>query len=329
MATLVQQIRATLGVTLIAAGMVGSSMALAAPTELRIGDGTAAEEQLWLMQAKPSVTPLQGQAYSLDVTRFPGTDKRFQAFEAGALDLGTASSNAAMLAASEGATFKVVASLSRESTKGFDTTYMVMNGSPIKSAKDLKGKKIGVNALNSSAHLWARLIVQGAGLNPDRDVTFVPIGFPAQGEALRSGLIDVGVFPQPFFAAEEAQGGVRPVFTSKDAIPFDEELMLVIASPDALKNKAPAVRAYLKDLVAATDYYNANSDAARKALIDAHQVRIAPAVYLPMHDYYRDPSATVDKQALSKMQDILIKNGFQRNRIDVDKLVDTSYLPGK
>jgi ABC-type nitrate/sulfonate/bicarbonate transport system substrate-binding protein len=294
-----------------------------------VGVGAAAEEQLWLMQAKPSVTPEQGKAYTLDVTRFAGTDKRFQAFEAGALDIATASSNAAMLAASEGAKFKVVASLSRESTKGFATTYLVLNNSPIKSIKDLKGKKIGINALNSSAHLWAKVVVESAGLNPDRDVTFVPISFPAQGEALRSGLIDVGVFPQPFYSAEQSEGGVRQLFTSKDAIPFDEELMLVIASPAALRDKAPAVRAYLKDLVAATDYYDDHSKDARQALIDSHQVRISPAIYVGMHDYYRDPSDKVDTQALAKMQDILIKNGFQRNRIDIGTLVDLSYLPGK
>jgi ABC-type nitrate/sulfonate/bicarbonate transport system substrate-binding protein len=263
----------------------------------------------------------------LDVTRFPGTDKRFQAFEAGALDIATASANAAMLAASEGAEFKVVASLSRESTRGFATKYFVLKDSPIKSVKDLKGKKIAINSLNSSAHLWAKLVIEKAGLNPDRDVTFVPVSFPAQGEALRSGKVDVGSFPQPFARAEEMKGGVRELFTSKDGVPFEEELMLVVASPAILKDNPNAVRAFLKDLVGATKYYDEHPQDARPALIDTRQVRISPDIYLPMSDYYREPSAKVDVQALGKMQDILLANKFQRNKVDLNKLVDLSYLP--
>jgi ABC-type nitrate/sulfonate/bicarbonate transport system substrate-binding protein len=312
---------------LLAGGLMVAGVALADPTALRVGIGGAGEEQLWLMQAKPAVAPSEGKDYTLDVTRFPGNDKRFQAFEAGALDFITSSGNAAVLAASEGAQFKIVASLSRESVKGFATTYLVADNSPIKSIKDLKGKKIGINALNSSTHLWAKLVVEKAGLNPDRDVTFVPVSFPAQGQALRSGMIDVGVFPQPFASTEEAQGGVHALFTSKDAIPFDEELMLVLASPAVLKDKPAAARAFLKDLQASTRYYDDHSKDARQALIDGHAVRVTPAIYLGMKDYYRDPTDQVDVQSLTQIQDILIKNGFQRKQLDMNQLVDMSFSP--
>jgi ABC-type nitrate/sulfonate/bicarbonate transport system substrate-binding protein len=312
---------------LLFGSMAIAGAAVAQPVQLRLGTGGAAEEQLWLMQAKPDVGPNQGKIYSLDATRFSGTDKRFQAFEAGALDIATASANAAMLAASEGAEFKVIASLSRESKQGFATKYFVKQDSPIKTIKDLKGKVIGVNNLNSSSHLWAKLVVEQNGLNSERDVTFTPVSFPAQGEALRSGKIDVGAFPQPFARAEEMKGGVRELFSSKDGIPFDEELMLVIASPAALKDKTAAVKGFLADLVASTHYYTANPQKARQALIDSKQVRISPEIYLPMSDYYREPSVKVDVQALRKMQEILVAKGFQRKAVDIDKLVDLSYLP--
>lgn len=314
---------------LVLATLAIASTAMAQSVPLRLGTGGAAEEQLWLMQAKPDVGPAQGKAYTLDVTRFPGTDKRFQAFEAGALDLATASANAAMLAASEGAQFKIIASLSRESTQGFSTKYFVKQDSPVKTVKDLKGKTIGVNNLNSSSHLWAKMVLEKNGLNPDRDVTFTPVSFPAQGEALRSGKIDVGAFPQPFATAEEMKGGVRTLFTSKDGVPFDEELMVVIASPAVLASKPAAVKAFLGDLVASTRYYNSNPKPARQALIDGKQVRISPDIYLPMADYYRDPSARVDVKALSQMQDLLVAKGFQRKAVDLAALVDLSYLPAK
>ncbi|MBN3849493.1 ABC transporter substrate-binding protein [Paraburkholderia sp. Ac-20342] len=314
-------------VAVMVGSILASTLAHADPASLRVGIGGAGEEQLWLLHAKPAVAPGQGKDYTLDITRFAGNDKRFQAFEAGALDFITTSANAALLAASEGAKFKVIASLSRESANGFQTTYLVSDSSPIKSIKDLKGKKIGIDALNSSTHLWAKLVLEKNGIDPNRDVTFVPVSFPAQGQALRSGMIDVGVFPQPFASSEETRGGVRPLFTSRDAVPFDQELMLVIASPDVLKNQPAAVHAFLKDLKTATRFYDDHTKDARQALIDAHDVRVTPAVYLSMSDYYRDPTDRVDVQTLAKMQDILIKNGIQRKPVDVNQLVDMSWLP--
>ena len=54
---------------------------------------------------------------------------------------------------------------------------------------------------------WARAGVESAGLNSSTDVKFVSVPLPGMGEALRSKRIDVGIFVQPFYAAEKAKGG--------------------------------------------------------------------------------------------------------------------------
>jgi len=301
--------------------------ALAEPVKIRVGRGSAAEEQLWLLAAKPELAPNQGKAYTLDLTNFPATDKRFVAFEAGELDIATGSANSVILFASTGAQVNAIASISQESRKGFFTQYMVKKESPIISVKELKGKTIGINGFNSSIHLWAILALQQAGLDPAKDVTFVPVPFPAQGEALRAGKIDVGAFPQPFAKLQEDQGGSRVLFTSKDGVPFDEELMLLVARPQFLKANTAAARAFLSDLVGATKYYAEHPKEARQALIDAKFVRLAPEVYFGMTDYFRTPSGRIDVEALRKMQDLQIKVGWQDKAADIGKLVDLSYLP--
>ena len=93
----------------------GGSTALAQPATLRLGYGTAAEEPLWLVVAKPDLAKNYGKAYTLDATRFTGSDKRGQAFEAGAIDLVSSSANGVIFAAAEGVQAKIVASVSRES----------------------------------------------------------------------------------------------------------------------------------------------------------------------------------------------------------------------
>jgi ABC-type nitrate/sulfonate/bicarbonate transport system substrate-binding protein len=316
--------------TFAALAVVASATGFAAsaqPVTIRLGHGAAAEDQLWLMAAKPDLFPNIGKVYAIEWTRFPATDKRFQAFEAGAIDVATGSANSVVLAASQGLKMKAVASISQESTKAFHTQYMVKNDSGIKSLADLKGKTIGINGFNSSIHLWALLALQKAGLDPAKDVTFAPVPFPAQGEALRAGKIDVGAFPQPFAKMEQDKGGMATLFTSKDGVPFDEELMLLVAKPEFAEKNAVAFRAFLADLVAATNFYEKNPKVARQALIDAKFVRLPESVYFEMLDYYRDPNARIDLESLRKMQDLQIKVGWQEKAADIAALVDLKYLP--
>ncbi len=301
--------------------------AYAQPVTIRVGHGSAVEEQVWLMKAKPDVAPNQGKIYNLEFTLFRGTDTRFQAFEAGQLDIATASGHSVIFAASQGLKFKAVASVSRESAKGFVTQFMVLDSSPIRSVKDLKGKTVGNNAARSSIELWERVALEKAGLNPNRDVNWAIVPFPSQGEAVRSGKLDVGAFPQPFAANEIKRGGMRTLFTSKDANPNDEELMLLLAS-ESFAAKNPAVlRAFLSDLVAATKYYLANEREAKQALLDSKMVRIPAEIFLSMPDNTRAPDCRIDVEALRHMRDDLLKSGFATKSIDPASFVDLPFLP--
>ena len=312
---------------LAAAVVAAAGMAAAEPYKIRVGHGAAVEEQLWLMKAMPSITPNQGKVYTLDYQLFRGTDQRFKAVEAGELDVFTASGATSTIAYSQGLKFKAVASISMESSKGFVTQYVVLADSPIKTIADLKGKTLGNNSARSSIELWAQLALEKHGLNPNRDVKWAIIPFPAQGEALRSRKIDLAALPQPFAAAEMAKGGVRTLFTSKEGMPFDEELMLVLVTPDFAAKRADVLRAFMADYVAATKFYTEKPKEARQALVDAKMVRVPAALYVNMSDNYRNPTARIDIEALKKAQDAAIAKGHQKNRIDPAAFVDLSYLP--
>jgi ABC-type nitrate/sulfonate/bicarbonate transport system substrate-binding protein len=303
-----------------------ASTAFGQPVTLRLGYGTAAEEPLWLVVAKPELAKNYGKAYALDATRFTGSDKRGQAFEAGAIDLASSSANGVIFAAAEGVTAKLIASVSRESSRGFSTGYYVKESSPIKSVADLKGKIVGINGFYTSGHLWLKTALEKNGL-AETDVTVAPVPFPAMQEALEAGKVDVGQFPQPFAAVVEKQMKVRKIFDAKYGVPFDEELIVLAGKDEFLKKNATAVRAFLADLKAATQFYLENPREARQLLIDNKMVRVNPDVYVAMNDYYRDPTLRVDIEALEKMQAFQIEAGFQKKSADVRSLVDLGYLP--
>jgi ABC-type nitrate/sulfonate/bicarbonate transport system substrate-binding protein len=224
-------------------------------------------------------------------------------------------------------TFKAIASMSRETTKGFVTQFVVAADSPIKAVADLKGKTIGNTGARSSTELWLRMSLINAGLDPDRDVTIAVVPFPAQAGALRAGKLDLGVLVQPFYADELAKGGVRTLFTSKDSMPFDEELLNLLASEKFLQQHPDAVRAFLKDFVAATKHYLANRDAMKRLLLEKQVVRIPEKTYMAMQDYYFTPDARIDIDAYRKAQEVMVSQGFLKNKIDPAKFIDLSFLP--
>ena len=307
-------------------GMAAAGAARGEPVTFRLGYGGAAEEPMWLLIAKPDLAKNYGKAYTLDATRFASSDKRAQAFAADAIDLSVGGANGVIFAAAEGVTAKFIASISRESKRGFSTSYYVKESSPIKAVSDLKGKIVGINGFSTSGHLWLKAALEKHGLS-DADVTITPVPFSAMQEALSAGKIDLGMFPQPYAALAEKQMKVRKIFDAKYGMPFDEDLNVLVGKDAFLKKNAEAVKALLQDLTAAMQFYLNNPRAARQALIDARMVRVDPEVYMTMQDYYREPSLRVDADALEQMQAFQIKAGFQTKRVDVHALVDLSYLP--
>jgi ABC-type nitrate/sulfonate/bicarbonate transport system substrate-binding protein len=306
--------------------MVAAGTVQADPLKLRIGYGVAAEEQLWLLIAKPDIGTHYGKDYIIEGTRFSGSDKRAQAFEAGAIDIASSSANGVIFAAAEGVTGKLIASISRESKRGYSTTYYAMANSPIKTVRDLKGKTVAVNGFETSGHLWLKTALAGAGL-AESDVTIVPIAFPAMAESLRSGKIDVGEFPQPFDALLHKEAQVTKIFSAKDAIPTDEELIVLEGKDEFLKANATAIRAFLEDLGTATKFYLEKPKEARQILLDTKMVRVPADVFLGMEDYYRDPAMRAEVATLEQMQESQFNAGFQKKKADIKALVDMSYMP--
>ncbi len=297
------------------------------PVEIRVGHGFAAEENVWLMAARPDITPNQGKAYRLTMTPFRGNADRLTAFDGGQLDVATSATPSTLFAAEQGLPLKIIASVAREKQGSFNTTYLALEDSGIRSPADVKGKTIGIVDFKSATELWARAAIEQAGLNPDRDVSFVVVPFPGMGEALRAKRIDVGVFPEPFLTIEKNRGGVVQVWTSKTGVPFEEELLDLIVRPDFANQHREALRAFLADFVASTKYYLDHTEEAKLALVDKGFVQTPPELYVKLGDYYREPSGRVTVDGLDKEQDLHLKLGWQHTKLNMSDLVDMSLLP--
>jgi len=320
-----------LGIRLGLATLVWVAAALgpaaADPVKIRIGHGPSAEDNLWLMKARPDLSPHQGSAYTLDFALFRGSEPRFKAFEAGELDLTTGSAAAMLFAASKGVDLRIIASISMDSDKGYVTPYLVKDEGPIKSLSDLKGKTLGINGFKSDVELTERRALEKAGLDPDRDVKFAVVGFPNMGTAVRAGLIDLGCFPLPFGVNELKQGGLRKLFDAHDISGEDDYLEVLAAHADFIKDHREALKAFMADFIATTVWYSAHLKEAREALIKSQMVLLKPEEFLDSPDFYRDPAANVDLEILARQQEVLLRHHFQESAVDLAHIVDRTLAP--
>ena len=316
----------------MAAACILGSLCFAAPAPaaeppiIRIGYGSAAEEQLYVLLAKPDIGKNYGKAYKLEGSRFQSSTQRSQAFEANAIDLASSGAVGVLFAAAEGVTGKVVASLARESPRGFATSYYVKADSPIKTVPEAKGKIVGINGFATDGQLWLKTALERHNLS-DSDVTITPVPFPAMAEALKADKVDVGEFPQPFADMLEKEMKVRKLFDSQYGMPFEQELILLLGKDAFLKQNAAAIRGLLEDLQTSTRFYLEKPREARQMILDAKTVRLSPDIYMNMKDYYRDPTLRPDAAALERVQEVMIKTGFTKKRADIAAMVDVSYLP--
>ena len=93
--------------------------------------------------------------------------------------------------------------------------FYVLNDSPIRTARDLIGKKIGVNTLGAHAEAVTKTYLARNGLTDAeiKQVELVVVPPVNTEQALRQGQIDVAALSQTLQDKAVARGGVRPLFT--------------------------------------------------------------------------------------------------------------------
>lgn len=131
-------------------------------------------------------------------------------------DFGTAFNGAIVKLASAGSPITAVVDSYGADEQTFNGFY-VLDGSPIRDARDLIGKKVGVNTLGAHSEFVIREWLAREGLSTDEIATVQLLVVPPINTetALREGQIDAGNFSGIFQERALQKGGVRELFTDK------------------------------------------------------------------------------------------------------------------
>jgi ABC-type nitrate/sulfonate/bicarbonate transport system substrate-binding protein len=299
----------------------------AGPVLIRYGRQPGAEEPLWVIPLKPEIAPNYGKAYTLEFVPFRANAERMQAYQAGQLDGGGITVGTSLLAKLEGVDLKLVGSIFTETKGHFLTTAYTLTSSGIPTPADMKGKRAAIVDFRSSTDLWTREALKKVGLNPDRDVEFAVLPFPAQAEALRSGKVDMIMLTQPWASLEDGKGDLTVVYTSVDALGFDHEAGDIFLRPSFIQQNREAVRAFLSDYVRAIKWWEENRLEGTKLLIEGKYLQGDPDQLAKLSEYNRPANGKIDVDSMKRVQDLMVGAGWMSGRINIDELIDNSLLP--
>ena len=135
------------------------------------------------------------------------------------------------------------------------TGFYVLDHSAIRTAKDLVGKKVGVNTLGGQAEADIHDYLRAAGLSQSevKKVQLVPLPPPNTEDALRRGQIDVAGLTGQFQQKAVATGGVHAVFTdAQEYGPFNGGPYVL--RNDFIKKNSAAVTAFVSGVARALEW---------------------------------------------------------------------------
>ncbi len=194
--------------------------------------------------------------------------------------------------------------------------------SPIKSLKDLKGKKIAATK-GTDPFLFTLQALETVGLSK-RDVQLVHLQHPDGKTALERGQVDAWAGLDPLMASAQIQSGAKLLYRN---VAFNSYSVLSVKE-DFAKQSPEAVEAVIKAYEQARKWAKANPDKVAALLAQESKLPL-PVAKLQLSRTNFDqsiPSAT-QAQALKRSGKILTEEDLVRKSTNVNQVVDQLLDP--
>ncbi|GAA2713511.1 ABC transporter substrate-binding protein [Actinoplanes palleronii] len=210
----------------------------------------------------------------------------------------------------------VAAGVSTTGVQGKDFGAVVVKGaSPIKTAKDLAGKKISVNTLKNIGDTVTRESVRVAGGDPSK-IEFVEMPFPNMPAALDKGDIDAAWVVEPQLSTIKAAGGREVASTFVDTDP-KLTIAAYFTSQKLLADKPDLVKRFTEAMNESLTYADAHPDEVRQILSTYTKIddKARAQVVLPKWP------TEINKASVQKLAELGTTDGIFASAPDLDKLL--------
>jgi NitT/TauT family transport system substrate-binding protein len=222
-----------------------------------------------------------------------------------------------LAAKSQGLPVKVVSNgINSTGVDGEDFgSLMVNRDSPVRTVKDLAGRRVAVNVLENVVELGVRASAREAGIDPD-SVEYVKLPFPEMPAALAAGQVDAAFVVEPFQQLVRAQGG-RAVASSMVDIAPDLSVAMYFTSEQLATENPDLVRRFTEAMAESLAYADANPDEARAILPSYTQIppEVIPDLTLPKWP------ADINRASVQAVVDLATEEDILPSTPDLDSLL--------
>ncbi|GAA4607287.1 ABC transporter substrate-binding protein [Actinoallomurus liliacearum] len=235
----------------------------------------------------------------------------------GQVDFGFSNYTSLVIARSKGLPLKVVAPGNASTgVRGKDFGGVVVkSGSPIKSAKDLAGKRVAVNTLNNINDTTVRASIRAAG-GDAKNVKFTELAFPDMLAALDKGNVDAVQVVEPFLTTALKNGGRLVASNYVDTAP-NLTIAGYFTSQRTAASKPDLVRRFTTAMRKSLQYADQNPDAVRKVLGTYTKIDPSLTGSLTLPKY----PAQVNGAGLQTLENLAVQDGLIKKAPDVKELL--------
>ncbi|MBB5139830.1 NitT/TauT family transport system substrate-binding protein [Thermocatellispora tengchongensis] len=196
------------------------------------------------------------------------------------------------------------------------TALLVKADGPVKSVRDLDGKTVAVNALNSLSHISVKRAIDKNGGDSSK-VKFVELPLPQMVDAVARGQVDGAVENEPYTTQGLESGLRRLVSPLTEALPGVPQLVYLSAKPYVQKNAATIDR-FAAALTEANRYLGANPETARAIGRTSTQTppEVLEKILVPVYN-----DKPVDRRSLTTLMDLMVRYGVISAPIDLNSVI--------
>src|SRR6476469_3643659 len=257
--------------------------------------------------------------HGIDLTLRPaeaGTET-IPAVVSGDLEFGYSNIVTLLLAAEQHLPVKVV--VNGNNSTGVDGrdfgSLMVKGDSPVRSVKDLAGRKVAVNVLKNVVELSVRASAAKAGIDPN-SVEYVKLAFPEMPAALANGQVDAAFVVEPFQQIVLSQGG-RPVASSLVDLAPNLSVAQYFTSKRMVADNPDLVRRFTDAMTESLAYARSHEDEVRQILPTYTKIprAVIPKMVLPKW------VPEVDRDSVEATARLAQKEKILQSKPDIDDLM--------
>jgi len=140
----------------------------------------------------------------LELTAMAGGATIIPAIVGGSLDFGISNYVSVIVANGQGIKIRAFSDSAYGTKASPPFAIITKKGSPIKTGKDLNGKKVAVNTRNGIVHVGVQEWIERNGGDP-KTVQYVELPFPQMPPAITNGTVDAAAPTEPFVTVSTSQ----------------------------------------------------------------------------------------------------------------------------